>query len=229
MTIIDATFETPGTAIVKVPESAIAAVPAYGETLARLAAKRQELSSIQAVLAAPTFRIQTQEQAQWCEQWLQIAAANEKTINAERDSNVRPFNKIVDEVNANFMPLVKGWADVKKRLGQAAAAYQQSLVVERQRALQAAAAAHLVGAHAEAQQALTVANTAAAAAPVAGLSAKPVWKAKIVQPDRVPRAWCDPSEARINAVAKATPGNATPPPIDGVEFYLETQTTFRGK
>lgn len=45
-----------------------------------------------------------------------------------------------------------------------------------------------------------------------------VWKARIIDPNKVPREYCVPNEKAINALATATKGAIK---VEGVEFYQE--------
>lgn len=45
-----------------------------------------------------------------------------------------------------------------------------------------------------------------------------VWKARIIDPNKVPREYCVPNEKAINALASATKGAIK---VEGVEFYQE--------
>ena len=53
---------------------------------------------------------------------------------------------------------------------------------------------------------------------IAGISRRQNWKARVVDPMKVPRQFLTVDEKALNAYAKATKGEV---PVDGVEFYAE--------
>jgi hypothetical protein len=58
-----------------------------------------------------------------------------------------------------------------------------------------------------------------------------VWKPVIVNPELVPRQYCDPSQVKLNAAAKLLPKDADNKPtetIPGVEWQASTSVTARG-
>ena len=57
------------------------------------------------------------------------------------------------------------------------------------------------------------------AAPVAaGLGTRKTWKAEVIDAAAVPRQWCTPDIARLNALARETKGAAT---VEGVRIFCE--------
>jgi hypothetical protein len=51
-----------------------------------------------------------------------------------------------------------------------------------------------------------------------------LWHARVVNPSEVPREWCAPNQAGLDALAKATKGTVQ---VRGVEFWSETQKRMR--
>ncbi len=60
----------------------------------------------------------------------------------------------------------------------------------------------------------------------AGISFREVWRAKVIDPDKVPREYLIVNQSALDAVAKATRGSIK---IAGVEFVKETISSVRAK
>jgi colicin import membrane protein len=61
---------------------------------------------------------------------------------------------------------------------------------------------------------------------VAGISTRKVWKARVIDPRKVPREYLVVNEKMLDAFAKATKGAV---PVDGIEFYSEDVMAAGGR
>jgi hypothetical protein len=53
-----------------------------------------------------------------------------------------------------------------------------------------------------------------------------IWKAKVVNPDAVPRKYCVPDEAKLNDLARQTRGTLK---VKGVEFFEDVIIATKGR
>ncbi len=202
-------------------------LPTFAQTLGRLAQLAREMDALEKVVAQPGFALTAPEHVGWANECAHRCAEIQKTTDAERKLNVGPLNKLVDEVNASYMPRVKQAERLKKLLGQLIAAYTDAQEAARRAQFQLAAAAHQAGDHHASAVALVAASQATAATKVEGLGVKKKWSYRIVNASIVPRSHCIPDEKMLGAIARATAANATPEAITGVEWVLQNETTVR--
>jgi len=149
-----------------------------------------------------------------------------KVVDAERKRNLEPVNKIWDEINTHFSPLVKEAAAIRALVEAQLAANHEQAALTKADAMRAAASHHLAGAHQAASEALAVAN-AASVQPESKVALKGKWKARITDPTIVPRQYCGPDQKLLDNCAKVIgPTGGT---VAGVEFYRETTVRVKGK
>lgn len=167
---------------------------------------------------------------------VQVEAAQEVTrdllirldeVEAAMKLDLTPFKAGEKEVRDRYRPLLDGLVqcidEIKGRVAkelQAQAHAKQATLALASQALQAG----------NRSEALALVNQSTqVATPVKGVGLREEWRATIVAPDLVPRAWCEPAESRINRHAKACPASSDPEPIPGVEFKLVPITSYRRK
>jgi len=154
-------------------------------------------------------------------------ASERKAIEEMRTSLTRPLNAALKTANGWFKPLLElcegAEAHLKKHEIGRYLAEQRAL---QEKAYQAAASAHVAGAHAEAQSALAVASSVTTAAPH-GTSVREVWRAQVIDPELIPRQYLIPDEPAIQRHARGTPIDQVPEPIPGVRFFKEPIVTVR--
>jgi hypothetical protein len=204
-------------------------LPEFALTLARLAALDAEQADLARwVAAAPEGALITgPEAALAAETWAKRCAIVAKATAAELKRNVEPINAAKDLVTEAFKPRIDAAKALKTRLGQELASYQIRKRDAAAALLQASAEAHLQGDHVRAASTLAAMSELRPNDKPEGLTFKRVWRARVTAPELVPREYCVPSESMLNKSVKDVPDDTEPPPVAGVEFYLETSTTVR--
>jgi hypothetical protein len=148
-----------------------------------------------------------------------LAKARLEALEGERLVFSGPLHKWKGQVDKTFKGLTGPLAEVikvaKDRMGE----YGLRKAQERAAAMQASAMLHQAGG--------TPTDAIPEPAQAPGVSLKAVWRARVVEPDLVPRDLCSPDLDKINASIWYADAARQPRPIPGVEFYQETLTTVR--
>lgn len=170
--------------------------------------------------AAQEIPILSDETAAVYAENLREAKAKLKDLEAKRLSVVTPLNQAHDAVQALFREpkqAVQGLIDfIESRL--------RTWTIAKHRAQQKALTAAAEAANARDGEKLTQAlQASSAAAPVKlqGVSIKPKWVGRIINPGMVPREYCVPDQKLIDAHAKRYGVDETPEPVAGVKFELD--------
>ena len=168
-----------------------------------------------------------------------------RNLEEKRVSITKPIDQAKKAVMDLFRPAVTKCDEISQLLRGKVADFETKLRLEReeaQRKLDAEAEKKRKEAEAKAEKLRAEGREAMAAkqeakaenivAPivqpklqaVAGTAQVTYWHARVVDVNKVPRAWLVVDEAALEKYAKATQGKI---PIDGVEFFSETKTTIR--
>jgi hypothetical protein len=148
-------------------------------------------------------------------------------IVAMRKSATVPLYGVIRTIESWFKPVVStleaGEASLKRAMGS----WRLACADAERAAREAAAVAAESGDAGALVEALQVA-TAIQAAPAAGrATTRFVWAVKRIAADLVPSDWLVPDVARIEALAKATPGDGPAPVVPGVIFERVAQIGAR--
>lgn len=118
------------------------------------------------------------------------------------------------------------WQAEQKRI----AAEQERKRKEAEEMARIAAEAEAAGDEETAAEAVAIAAvteaTVTEAPKAAGVSMREVWRAKVVDPDKVPREYMIVNQSALDALAKATKGSIN---IPGVEFVKDIVSSVRAK
>jgi hypothetical protein len=151
------------------------------------------------------------------------AAASHKAIcNLENEL----LAKVSEHENSIRQKMAAYWQAEQQRI----AAEQERKRKEAEEMARLAMAAESSGDTETAAEAIAVAAMTEASVTVApkaaGVSMRKVWRAKVIDIDKVPREYMTVDQASLDAVAKATKGKIK---IPGVEFVEEISATVRAK
>lgn len=127
--------------------------------------------------------------------------------------------------------------EIRQKMTAFYEAEQKRIAAEQERQRQEAEAMAALAAEAEAAgdmetaaEAVAVAavteSTVTAAPKAAGISMREVWRAKVVDPNKVPREYLIVDQSALDAIAKATKGKLN---IPGVEFVKDLVSSVRAK
>lgn len=143
-----------------------------------------------------------------------------------KEAVTKPWNQALNNFRALFKPSETAQGQLESVLKAMIGAYELRKNREHQ-ALYAKATAAANAGDATAGS-LVVAAAEAAPQKLAGTSVRHVWKAQVIAPDLLPRAFLQPDLIAIQAHASAHKSDQTPPePIPGVKFNLEAIVAVR--
>jgi hypothetical protein len=158
---------------------------------------------------------------------LRLLLTEKDAIEEQRTSVTKPINGVLRTINGWFKPLSEviaiAEANLKKAIGDYVVAQRQLQAAS----YQSAAAAHALGHHDEARDALAVASSTDTKAP-AGTNVREVWKVKRIAVDLLTLDWILPNEAKINKYARDYPIDQDPNgTVPGVIFEREPVVSVR--
>jgi hypothetical protein len=173
------------------------------------------------------LRLETQPQVDAVGEVLREAKRRHNALDERRKELVGPLNAAVKAVNDLFREPLR-WLDAcEAECKRALADFAVREQARTQALLAAAAAASAAG------DTLAAGDHLAAVATVTnlpGVTARPVWRVRVVDAAAVPRQFCVVDERLILAHGKAHADSAgTPPAIPGVEWYADAQIIARTK
>ncbi len=173
-----------------------------------------EASEWSVLLAEPAESIEDDAGYAQATACLRTARDAKNDVDARRKRFTEPLHEVKSRIDALFKPLVAATTGLERSYRDRMNAYDTRKEDERRAAARAAA---------EAVATQTVALAAIPPPPVApaGVTAKRVWKFRIVDPLLVPRHLCSPDEKKIKAHG---PG---PGEMPGVEWYEESEVRVR--
>lgn len=169
----------------------------------------------------------------------QVIALQDEIGKTMRVKEKEPFLKAGKAVDEFFNPFVKRLEPVVAQLRAVVTAWNHEQDEIAQKKARDEAAAKLKAAQEAADKNAVKAAKAemAAAADVraggthgthgATSSNRKVWKHRIIKADKIPREFCEPSDALIKAAMKAAGDNVGKLKIAGVEFYQAEDAQFR--
>lgn len=137
---------------------------------------------------------------------------------AMRKQATVPLYQVVRTIEGWFKPVVSALESSERTLKERMGAWRLQ-IAERERAAREAAAVAAESGDAGAMVTALNAATSAQMAPAAGrATTRFVWAVKRIAEDLLPDEWWTPDVARIEALAKETPGDSDPPVVPGVVF-----------
>jgi len=183
----------------------------------------EHAATVAALRELDTFTVTSDEDSAFAADLIREVRAKHKELDDRRKEVTGPLNGTVKTINGWFKPALDALENAEKKLKAKVALY----MTEREKAAREALA--LAAAAQTAQEA--TAALAAAPAPAAmpqGVSMRTVWRWRVTDAQAVPREFCSPDAARIDAELRgALKDNEAPPEIPGVEFFQEAQMAVR--
>jgi hypothetical protein len=146
---------------------------------------------------------------------------------AMRKQATVPLYQVVRTIESWFKPVVVALESGERHLKSEMGRYRLELDARELAAREAAAVAAETGDSAGMLDSINAANAIAAAPADARATVRYVWAVKRIAADLVPREWLVPDVARINALARETPGDADAPIVPGVVFEKVAQIGAR--
>ena len=169
--------------------------------------------------------LETQAQVDAVGQVLLEAKRRSNALDGKRKELVGPLNAAVKRINDLFREPIR-WlesceAECKRALAAFAVAEERRTAALLAEASRASSEGNVLGA------ADAIASVASVSS-LAGVTARAIWRLRIVDAAAVPRAFCIPDERLIRAYGEANADAAgTPPAIPGVEWYADAQIIAR--
>lgn len=146
--------------------------------------------------------IKTPAEREFAANALKEFATRHDTADAKRKAWVGPLKAVTADIDATFRPLLqvykRGEAILKDKIGR----YDVAQAQARRTALEAAAKASAAGHEAQAAKAIAKAE-AYVAAPTPGNTSTLYWTGEVLDAALVPREYCTPDLAMLEAVTKA--------------------------
>lgn len=186
-------------------------------------AKRAQLATARDV--AGGLVIANQDDADRASQLRHGLKEERKAIEGLRKPIADQIRAALNTFNAMFKPSVELIDEALSDIDRAISEWALAAKERQRKAFAEAAQLTIAGEHTAARELLAVSNEAAAKVAPRGTSVREVWHAEINNPAAVPRDWCVPDEKRIQAMARATPDNQQPTPIDGVHYVRKVIVT----
>jgi hypothetical protein len=171
------------------------------------------------------LRLETQAQVDAVGEVLLEVKRRTNALDGQRKDLVSPFNAATKRINDLFREPLR-WleaceAECKRALAEFAVAERARTAALLAEASRASAAGDTLGAG----DALAA---VASVSSLAGVTARAIWRLRIVDAASVPRAFCAPDEKLITTYGKANAdADGTPPAIPGVEWYADAQIVAR--
>lgn len=171
------------------------------------------------------LRLETQAQVDAVGEVLLEVKRRANALDARRKDLVSPFNAATKRINDLFREPLK-WLEACE--GECKRALAEFAVAERARTAALLAEASRASAAGDTLGAGDALAAVASVSSLAGISARPVWRLRVVDATAVPRAFCAPDERLLVAYGKANAdADGTPPAIPGVEWYADAQIVAR--
>lgn len=169
--------------------------------------------------------LETQAQVDAVGAVLLEAKRRARTLDTRRKELVGPLSAAVKRINDLFREPIQWLESCEAECKRALAAFAVSEERRTAALLAEASRASSVG------NVLAAGDAIAAVASVsnlAGVTARAIWRLRVVDAAAVPRQFCVPDERLITAYGKANAdADGTPPAIPGVEWYADAQIIAR--
>lgn len=174
---------------------------------------------VPALEAIRTLLVQSDQDQEFAADILRDIKERHAHVEGKRTEITKPLNAALRNVNNLFRPLKDALGEAERLLKGKIAAYQQSVIEQNRKQLEAAAQAET---HQEAQA--MMASTQPVQSPQ-GVNVRHVWKPRVVDATKVPRDYLAVDINKLEAHAKAAKGQ--PKAIPGVVFEQVPVVTSR--
>lgn len=190
----------------------------------RASLEKEAVEAGDALAAAKTFAIETQEDLEFAAEMLAETKGHWKRLDERRKLLTQPMNAAIKSANDLFRPALNYYSAVEFELKARIAEATQRQEAQNQAAIDAAAAAHALGDGDATQAALAkVINVGN----VSGVQTRDVWDFEVTHEAEVPRKYLSVDVDKIRAAMKEHALGGMVLEIKGVRFFQRTQVASR--
>ena len=183
----------------------------------------EHATTVAALAELDSFAVANDDDATFAADLIREVKGKHRQLDDRRKEVTGPLNATVKTINGWFKPALDALETAERRLKSQVAMFVQERERQTREALAAVAAATDAN---EATKALAEAQTPAFLPQ--GVSARMIWRWRVTDANAVPRSFCAPDAQLIeNELRGAVKSGSSPPTIDGIEFFQETQMAVR--
>lgn len=183
----------------------------------------EHAATVAALAELDSFTVANDDDATFAADLIREVKDKHRQLDDRRKEVTGPLNQTVKTINGWFKPALDALENAERKLKSKVATFVQERERQTREALAAVAAAQTAE---DAKRALAEAQPPAFLPQ--GMSARMVWRWRVVDVNAVPRSFCIPDAQRIEAELRgAVKDGGSPPTIDGIEFFQETQMAVR--
>lgn len=187
----------------------------------------QETKDAQDFLSAlRTYKVRTVEEYDRAADDLAEIKGRYKRIEASKKELTTPINEALKKARALFDPPLKYLAECEILLKGAIASYHTFKDEENQKAMAAAASAHVSG---NTEQLAAAVQSIQQAPQVSGLSVREVWDYEVVDGGKVPRDLLSVDDSKVKAWIKMFDGVEPALVVPGLRFFKRPIVSSRSK